>query len=562
MSGTGIITGLNSNTSYTFNIRAINSGGKSSSNLISLITPLPPINITFQSATQTSITFSWTGGTGGTISVVYNGITINTPTSPLTITALTVGTSYTFTVASTSSLSSSANVSSTIVSMTLPSNPSFTTGTLTSTGCVLNLDGVQGAITWNFTANGIAIVPTFSPWPMVASNPTSATFTGLVPGAQYTITGTVSNSSGFAPNTATTTVNLPPNTPSISSSSISAISSSSFIISWTACAGAANYTIKCGYGSIVGGYGTTSTTTNVTTATTYQISSLIQNTLYSVIVFSTSSYGINSSVSATASVLTAPGIPISLAATSVTQTGLNLGWSCAGGTTSPVTYSFTITPTVSIASVTTSTNASSTSITGLTAGTSYSIQITATNANGLASSASTPLTFLTLPGNFTGPTVSSITQTSFVVNWGGCAGATSYNYSLNGGTTWTALSGIGQSATISGTPGATYTLALQATNGSGIINSSNVTVYTLCAPPTGVRAYQVNTSPWSRESYLTWDDVYGAISYNMILEGDSFPGASKPYRLSKLLPFTASVSPVNANGIITQGAQVTITAWT
>ncbi len=79
----------------------------------------------------------------------------------------------------------------------------------------------------------------------------------------------------------------------------------------------------------------------------------------------------------------------------------------------------------------------SASLTGLTAGTSYTVQVHAVNGSGVGAPTSAT-TFITLPPAPGTPTLSASTTTTATITWGAATGiVTSYAYSLNSGASWT-----------------------------------------------------------------------------------------------------------------------------
>ncbi len=103
------VTGLNSNTTYTFKFVSVDTTGNESSGYTrSITTPAtdttPPAALTSVNTTTTvnSVTFSWTNPTDSDYASmkIYNGdtlvTTVNKPATTYTVTGLTQGTTYTF----------------------------------------------------------------------------------------------------------------------------------------------------------------------------------------------------------------------------------------------------------------------------------------------------------------------------------------------------------------------------------------------------------------------------------------------------------------------------------
>jgi hypothetical protein len=152
-----VITGLQSNTQYTFVVNSVNSVGLSedsiSSNLITATTvpQAPTITSVTHGFEKVSVAFT-TNGTGGKAITSYNAIP-NTGSSqsggssPINVTSLTAGTSYTFTVTATN-----ANGVSAASSISNSATPFTATG-----GTITTYSGFRSHTftgTANFTVTG------------------------------------------------------------------------------------------------------------------------------------------------------------------------------------------------------------------------------------------------------------------------------------------------------------------------------------------------------------------------------------------------------------------------
>ena len=216
-SGTINVTGLTAGTSYRFTVVATNSVGNSSasssSNSITTTSAATaPGAPTIGAATatgQSTATVAFTapvsnGGsaiTGYTVTSSPGGVTASGTTSPITVTGLSAGTSYTFTIAATNAIgtSSSSSASNGITTTSAPSTSAPgapTIGAATATG--------QTTATVAFTApvsNGGSSITgytvTSSPGGITATGTSSPiSVTGLTAGTSYTFTVTATNSIG------------------------------------------------------------------------------------------------------------------------------------------------------------------------------------------------------------------------------------------------------------------------------------------------------------------------------------------------------------------------------
>jgi len=149
-SSTGVISGtapnVGSDTTYNFTLRATDNAGNTSDRAFSMIIQqgspgAPTIGTATRSASQSiQITFTAPANTGGSAITTYTassntgGFTGTSASSPITVTGLTNGTAYTFTVTATNSYGTgpASSASNAATPYTVPSAP--TIGTAISTG--------------------------------------------------------------------------------------------------------------------------------------------------------------------------------------------------------------------------------------------------------------------------------------------------------------------------------------------------------------------------------------------------------------------------------------------
>ncbi|NEW06962.1 hypothetical protein GK047_13205 [Paenibacillus sp. SYP-B3998] len=225
-SGTGspiTVTGLTYGTAYTFTVVAINGVGSSAastpSNSVTPTAPNAPATVpgaptavtaeVVHGQSQATVTFAAPASNGGSAITGYTvtsspgGITATGTGSPITVTGLTYGTAYTFTVVAINSVgSSAASTPSNSVTPTAPNAPATVPGAPTAvTAEVANGESrAKVSFTAPVSNGGSAITGytvTSSPGGITATGTGSPiTVTGLTYGTTYTFTVIAINSVG------------------------------------------------------------------------------------------------------------------------------------------------------------------------------------------------------------------------------------------------------------------------------------------------------------------------------------------------------------------------------
>jgi len=354
----------------------------------------PTIGTATISSTTASVAFTPPAYNGNSPITQYiatsspGNITGTSTSSPISVSGLTVGTAYTFTVKAVNAAgqSSASSSSNSVTPVSVPSAPTIGTATATS--------ATSASVTFTASAsNGGALITSYtavsSPGNITGTSSTSPiTVNGLSSGTSYTFTvyatNSVGNSASSAPSNsiATTTV---PGAPTIGTATRSA--SQTVQVSFTAPASnggspITSYTATSSPGGITG-------TLSQAGSGTITVSGLTNGTAYTFTVTATNAVGTGSASSASnsATPYTIPGAPTIGTATVASATSATVTFTAPGSNGGSAITSYTAVSSPGNITGTLSQAGSGTiTVSGLTAGTSYTFTVYATNAAGNGSS--------------------------------------------------------------------------------------------------------------------------------------------------------------------------------
>lgn len=249
-----------------------------------------------------------------------------------------------------------------------------------------------------------------------------------------------------------------------------------------------------------GSWGAWTALSPAVTTSPITLSGLTNGTSYTAQLRAVTSIGAGDSSSSVSFTPGRPEAPTGLSA-SVTTASADVSFTPgANGGASITNYEYSTDSGTSWTALSPADSTSPVTIAGLTGGTPYSVRLRAVNgiATGLASSSVSFTTSAIAPSAPTAVNVtpsSSSAQVVFTAGSNGGSAITDYEYSLDGGSTWTSAGRTSSPITVAGlVEGTTYSLELRAVNAVGSGVASGVTTFT--TPRSSVEA----TSPVTEEA--------------------------------------------------------------
>lgn len=474
-----------------------------------------PTGLTFNSATSTSLNFSWNAVEGATGYKIYKDGTyfssVTSPTISASVSGLTVSTNYGIQIRATNASIDSA-LSTSVLMSTLPSVPTGLNLTSAATTSVnFSWNAVLGATGYKIYKNGSYVSSVTAPV-------TTGSLSGLTSSTAYSVQILASNVSGDGDLCASVSMSTLPLAPS--GLILNNATASSINFSWNTVISATVYKIyKNGfYVSSVAAPASTGSISGLTVSTSYDIQILAANVSG------------DGALSSSVSMSTLPAVPASLIFNSATATSLNFSWTAVPGATGYKIYKDGI----YVSSVSTPAGY----LSGLTGSTAYGVQVSAINSSG-DGALSTIVSMTTVPETTT-PIFNSATVSSLNFSWAAVYGALGYKIYKDGvyissvTTTTGSLSGL--------TIGTLYNIQVLAYNvsGDGLLSSS-VAMPTIAAAPTGL----LKTSASASTLNFTWSAVTGATSYRIYKNGSyvsSVTSVTAPFTSGSISGLTSATT--------------------
>ena len=429
------VGGLTNGTAYTFKVTATNAVGSSAASLPSAAVtpkraaavPTAPTTVT-GTAGNTSVTLKWLApaSDGGSAITGYSirastatGFVGTTLTSSAaltgTVTGLTNGTAYTFTVSAVNAVGTgTASAASAAITPVAPAGvPGAPTGVVATRG------NASVKLTWvaPVSNGGSALtrysIRAFSGATLVSTTPVATpvltgTVTGLANGTAYTFDVAAGNVVGFGPASTPTAAVTPATMPGAPTGLAGTRANASVKLTWTAASNGGSaitgYSIRA-FNSLGTLVSTTAVATPVTTGT---VAGLMNGTAYTFDVSARNAVGLSVASARSLAVTPAPTAPLApvIAVAAAGNGSARAAWTAAsnGGSalTSYTVSVYTTNGTVLVRTITlVAPIATDLVVTGLTNGTAYGFRVKAVNAIGTSASsglsaAVTPLATLPL----------------------------------------------------------------------------------------------------------------------------------------------------------------------
>ena len=586
------VNGLTNGVAYTFAVKSVNIYGTSpasaSSNIVTpCTTPGAPSSVTATAGNaQATVAFTAPADNGGSSVSGYSvistpgGVTVNGSASPTTVTGLTNGTSYVFTVKAINAAGTgtASGPSNSVTPITTPSAPTIGLATSGNAQAVVNFtpsvsDGGSAITTYTVTSNpGGVVATTLTP---------PATVTGLTNGIAYTFSVTATNAAGT-----------------------SAPSAASIAVTPSTVPGAPTIGTAIPYNGMAGVSFTTPASNGGSTINTYKVTSSPEgktaNSLVSPIMMTGLTPGVSYTFTVVAYNINGPGAA-SAASNAVTPyqspTAPTAASAVAGDAQAIVSFSpptsdgyKSITGYKVVSSpggVTVPSTASPVIVTGLNNGTAYTFSITATNGfsygPAVVTNSVTPSSVAGAPtiGQATaGSSQATVAFTPPAINGGSVI--TGYTVTSTPGNL--VASGPSSPIVVKGlSPGTSYTFVVTAQNSAGTSpasSPSNIAIpYTMAGPPSitkvisgnaqvsvvfippsndggnAVSSYTATSNPGnktanSKTSPLIFGGLSNGTSYTFTLTATNAAGDGTPSTPSDVVvPQTTPGPPVSATAV-------------
>ena len=548
-----VVTGLTNGTAYSFWVSAVYTSGSSQSSAVMATPAAPTAAPSAPTLTATAgdnqVTLRWNAVPGATSYKVYQDsseIAGSVSGITYTVTGLTAGTSYSFMVAAVNSVGSTQSTAATATPL-LPA----------VTGLMATSSVEQVVLSWTASADtavtGYKIRQTVSGTEteidVTGMSTASHTVTGLTNGTAYSFT--IAAVTAIAESAQSSAVTA---TPLAAPSVTATVADRQVTLSWAAVSGAASYKV----------YQDSNTneilTGSTITGTSAVVTGLTNDQAYSFWVSAVNSNGSSQSSAVMATPAASDRTPLSGSTLTAAAGGnqVTLRWSAVPDATSYKVYQDS-------SEIAGSVSGLSHTVTGLTAGTSYSFTVRGANNRGIGPSSNVAMA-TPLPPAVTGlMATSGVEQVALVWTASADTAVTGYKIRQTVDDTETEIDIGGMTTarhTVSSlTAGKSYSFTIAAVAGSlESVQSDAVTV-----TPMQLAAPSVTAAVADSQVTLSWTAVTGASSYkvyqdtntNEILTDSTITGTSAVVTgLTNNQEYSFWVTAVSMNGSSPQSAEI------
>ncbi|KAL7858365.1 hypothetical protein AOLI_G00184670 [Acnodon oligacanthus] len=556
------VTNLTPGGNYTFTVTAVAADGVSAgapTQISAFTKPDVVTNLTISDRTTTSVSLTWNSQQGNSsfYRVEWTDGNLSNNASAIsmsyTVTNLTPGGNYTFTVTAVAADGVSAGAPTQISAFTKPdvvTNLTISDRTTTSVSLTWNSPQRNSSfyrVEWtdgNLSNNASAIS-------------TSYTVTNLTPGGNYTFTVTAVAADGVSAG-APTQISAFTKPDVVTNLTISDRTTTSVSLTWNSPQrNSSFYRVEWTDGNLSNNASAISMS--------YTVTNLTPGGNYIFTVTAVAADGVSAGAPTQISAFTKPDVVTSLTISDRTTTSVSLTWNSPQGNSSFYRVEWTD------GNLSNNASAISTSytVTNLTPGGNYIFTVTAVAADGEIKGAPTQISAFTKPDVVTNLTISDRTTTSVSLTWNSPQGNRSfYRVEWTDGNLSNNASAISMSYTVTNlTPGGNYTFTVTAVAADGV-SAGAPTQISAFAKPDVVTSLTISDRTTTSVS-LTWNSPQGNSSFYRVewTDGNLSNNASTIstyYTVTNLTPggnYTFTVTAVAADGV-TAGAPTQISAFT
>ena len=550
-------TGLTANTQYTYIISAYNVVGENNSSQDDNTTyeapPTAPSNVTFKNITTTTLDINWTDNSSNenNFTIYRNGnynATVSANVTGIQITGLSEDQNYTFTVSAQNN-GGESNVSANTA--TLPKAPTGVTATAQSS--------TEVKITWTNNSSTVTSFNIYRDEVLLSSgiSPSATEYidsNNLVAGQSYDYNVTAVNLGGER-NSTKASVTMPDTLNAPSDLNYTALSSTMIKLTWTD-----NSNNETGFEVFKEGTKIKTTDAN---ATTCIVENLTPNTTYLFEVRSIKADANSTKIHVVAKTPdVAPSAPTSLSGTAQSSSSIKITWTDASTNETGFKIYRNGTQITTVGEgITTFTDS------GLSANTSYTYQVKATNSVGDSSAISTTVTTQdTVPTAPSSLSATTVTSSSVKLIWSdNSSNETGFRLYRNGSSIASLGAGTTTYTDSSLSANTSYTYELRAYNSVGDSSGTSIMVTTedtLPTAPTNLSA----TAQSSTSIKLTWSDNSSNETGFRIYRDDNLIYIAGPnnenYTDTGLSPNHSYTYKVKATNSVGDSSAITATAST